>query len=88
MLSHLLFTRSVPPETKQASIHSKSHRIFPSLHLSIVAHSAIETVAGREFLLLARIIYSPVTWRTTNPTMDGENIVNRTSAFRRDRANN
>lgn len=87
LLSHLLFTRSVPPETKQASIHSESHRIALSLHLSTVAHSAIETVAGREFLLLARIIYSPVTWRTTNPTMDGENNVNRTPAFRRNCAN-
>lgn len=34
------------------------------------------TVAGREFSLLARILYSPVTWRATNPTMDDENMVN------------
>lgn len=81
-LSHRLFTASLgksakpakpAPTSQTACIASHSHRQsrFPSFSLPLK-----EIVAGREFSLLARIIYSPVSWRSpSTATMDDENLV-------------
>ena len=78
LLSHGLFTRLSRNQTALICylIIVACPSPSPVAHLSPIAYLAIDTVAGREFLLLARIIYSPVTWRTTNPTMEDENMVN------------
>jgi hypothetical protein len=49
-----------------------SHHLLQSPNRQLTTR----TVAGREFSLLARILYAPVTWRATNQTMDDENMVN------------
>lgn len=71
------FVYGVSGETAAACFETLRHAHAPSLLIlpPPQPNCEKEIVAGRELSLLARIVYSPVPWRSPTATMDDENLV-------------